>query len=75
MGTLDKILYIADYIEPRRDKAANLDEMRHLAFQNLDQTLYQILKGTLDYLKQKGSLIDPMTMQAYESIRSAAETN
>lgn len=74
MGTLDKILYIADYIEPRRDKASNLPEMRHLAFQDLDQTLYRILGSTLDYLTKKGSLIDPMTMQAYESIRSQLET-
>ena len=28
MTTLDKILYIADYIEPRRDKADNLPQLR-----------------------------------------------
>ena len=39
MTTLDKILYIADYIEPRRDKADNLPQMRYLAFQDLDQTM------------------------------------
>ena len=32
MSLLDKILYVADYIEPRRSKAANLPEMRKLAF-------------------------------------------
>ena len=70
MGTLDKILYVADYMEPRRDKASNLAQMRHLAFLDLDQTVFQILESTLDYLTKKGSLIDPMTVQAYESIRS-----
>lgn len=66
MTTLDKILYIADYIEPRRDKADNLSEMRYLAFQDLDETMYEILKGTLEYLNKKGNTIDPMTLQAYE---------
>lgn len=66
MTTLDKILYIADYIEPRRDKADNLPKMRYLAFQDLDKTMYEILKGTLEYLNKKGNTIDPMTKQAYE---------
>ena len=65
MTTLDKILYIADYIEPRRDKADNLPQMRHLAFQDLDKTMYEILKGTLEYLGKKGNSIDPMTLQAF----------
>lgn len=59
MGTLDKILYIADYIEPRRFKAANLPQMRTLAFQDLDRTMYEILKSTLEYLKQKGASLIP----------------
>lgn len=70
MGTLDKILYIADYIEPRRDKADNLAEMRYLAFQDLNQTMYEILAGTLNYLDKKGSRVDPMTMQAFEYMKA-----
>ena len=66
MGMLDKILYIADYIEPRRDKASNLARMRYLAFQDLDQTMYEILKSTLEYLAKKGADADPMTATAYE---------
>ena len=65
MGMLDKILYIADYIEPRRDKASNLARMRYLAFQDLDQTMYEILAGTINYLKGKGGCIDPMTIQTF----------
>ena len=40
--------------------------MRYLAFQDLDETMYEILKGTLEYLNKKGNTIDPMTLQAYE---------
>ena len=63
---LEKIVYIADYIEPRRDKASNLPEMRALAFQDLDRTMYEILSGTLDYLNKKGSRVDSMTKQAFD---------
>ena len=66
MGMLDKILYIADYIEPRRCKAENLPQIRRLAYENLDEAMYAILKGTLDYLGRKGGSVDPMTREAYE---------
>ena len=36
MNTLDKIIYIADYIEPNRDKAPNLELVRKMAFEDLD---------------------------------------
>lgn len=65
MSVLDKIIYIADYIEPYRDKASNLAKVRELAFKDLDKALLTILKSTLEYLKTKGSVVDPMTLQAY----------
>ncbi len=65
MGMLDKILYIADYIEPRREKAPDLPRMRYLAFQSLDRTMYEILKGTLEYLSTKNGSVDIMTHQAF----------
>ena len=66
MTMLEKIVYIADYIEPRRDKASNRPEMRALACQDLDRTMYEILSGTLDYLNKKGSRVDSMTKQAFD---------
>ena len=69
MGLLDKILYVADYIEARRYKAENLDEMRRLAFIDLDQALCRIMGGTLEYLEGKHAFIDHMTREAYEYYR------
>lgn len=66
MNTLDKIIYIADYIEPNRDAAPNLPEIRKLAFEDLDGAMLRILHDTLDYLKEKGGELDPMTVQTYE---------
>lgn len=66
MNVLDKIIYIADYIEPNRKKAPNLEEIRKIAFENLDKTMMQILSDTLEYLKEKGGELDPLTMNTYE---------
>lgn len=66
MSTLDMILYIADYIEPRREKAANLPGMRRMAFISLEETIYEMLKSSLNYLQKKGSHIDTMTKEAFD---------
>ena len=66
MTKLEKIVYIADYIEPARDKAPNLVLVRKLAFQDLDECMYRILKDTLDYLDGSSNEIDETTREAYE---------
>lgn len=65
MTLLDKIIYIADYIEPNRNQAPNLDKLRHLAFIDLDECLYQILEASLQYLLSRDEVIDPMTEKTY----------
>lgn len=77
MGLLDKILYVADYIEARRDKAEDLSVIRRLAFEDLDEALYQILEGTLNYLGSKGAFVDPMTQKTYDYYKQQrkGETN
>ena len=61
MSMLDKIVFIADYIEPGRDRAPGLPRIRALAFRDLDQALICILEDTLDYLKSTDQQIDPTT--------------
>lgn len=65
MTLLEKIIYLADYIEPRRDQAPDLEIVRPLAFQNLDECIYQVMKHILEYLEQTGGVIDETTKQAY----------
>lgn len=64
MSLLDKIIYIADFIEPMRCKASNLPEVRRLAFEDLDMAVYVTLRDTLHYLKNSSSL-DKRTIEAY----------
>ena len=66
MSLLEKIIYIADYIEPRRDQAPDLDIIRKLSFHNLDQALIKILKDSLIHLKKSEKEIDPMTQKTYD---------
>lgn len=66
MTPLEKVIYIADYIEPGRNKAPNLRYIREIAFSNLDECMYLILKDCLEYLKSARQEIDPMSMSAFE---------
>ena len=74
MNILDMIIYIADYIEPNRNKAANLDRVRELAFHDLDVCMAEILHDTLVYLKKRGGNIDPTTQMTYEFYKHYKET-
>ena len=65
MTTLEKIIFIADYIEPARFKAQNLAEVRRLAFHDLNLTVCRILEDTLHYLDSGKGEIDPMSRSAY----------
>ena len=60
-------------IEPGRDKAANLDQIREMAFRSLEQTVEQILFDTLHYLNQKSGRIDPTTEVTYEYYKNRRE--
>lgn len=66
MSLLDKIVFIADYIEPGRNKAPRLPEIRRLSFTDIDQALIRILSDTLDYLASSNDPIDPATQNVLD---------
>ena len=65
MTMLEKIIFIADYIEPGRDKAPNLKEIRKMSFIDIDEAMYMILKDTLDYLDKGEGEKDELTRDTY----------
>lgn len=65
MSLLEKIVFIADYIEPMRKPLPEMDEIRQLAFTDIDAALVKILANTLKYLESKGEPMDPMTQETY----------
>ncbi len=65
MTNLDKIIYIADYIEPNRTAFPRIEFIRQLATVSLDDTLLEILKDTLEFLERKKSAIDSRTLETF----------
>lgn len=65
MAMLEKIVYIADYIEPNRAEIPGLSEVRHLAFEDIDQAVCRSAESTARYLRDGGKAIDPMTVRTY----------
>lgn len=73
MSALEKIIYIADYIEPGRKQAPNLPEVRKMAFVDLDKALLMILEDTLTYLQGTNNVVDPMTQKTYDYYKQKME--
>lgn len=63
MTTLEKIIYIADYIEPNR-VLPGVDTLRALAQTDLDGAVRLGLEMTLAHLNRQGSQVSPETAQA-----------
>lgn len=66
MSLLGKIIFVADYIEPLRDKAIRLGEIRQVAFYDLDLATLMILEDTISYLKKNDFYMDEKTLETYE---------
>ena len=66
MSLLDKIIFVADYIEPNRKLIQDLPEIRREAYLDLDKCIVHILKNTLEYLKTTDAAIDELTQETYD---------
>ena len=63
MSLLEKIVFVADYIEPLRYKQKNLKEIREMAFSDLDECVYMIARDTVDFIESHGKNLDDMTVR------------
>lgn len=63
MSELEKIVFVADYIEPNRKPLPELPMTRKLAFADLDRAVLKILEDTLVYLNEQGNDIDTRTQE------------
>ena len=63
MNTLQKIIYVADYMEPNRN-FPGVEELRYLAYNDLNGALKMGLEMTLNMLKEQGREISPASNQA-----------
>ncbi len=72
MTTLEKIIYVADYMEPNRN-FDGVEQLRELAFANLDGALQLGLEMTLTMLRQQGREISPESRQALRYLQGKEE--
>ena len=63
MNVLEKIIYVADYMEPNRD-FPGVERLRELAFADLDGALKLGLEMTLEHLKDQGAEVSPESRDA-----------
>jgi nicotinate-nucleotide adenylyltransferase len=66
MSLLEQIVFVADYIEPNRSKANRLNEIRAMAYYNIDIATAMILQDTIGYLKDINAFIDDTTIKTFE---------
>ncbi len=71
MNTLEKIIYIADMIEPER-KYKELAELKELAFQDLDKAMIFAVKYSLNKLIESGRNIDHNSIECYNYLINPA---
>lgn len=65
MSLLEKIIFVADYMEPGRRQAPRLEQIRKMSYVDLDQAVLTILEDTLAYLRESSSVIDQTTQETY----------
>ena len=66
MGVLEKIVYLADFFEPSRRYYDGRDEIKNLAYKDLDKAVAFSLKHTIDFNVKKSRLIHPLGKKAMD---------
>lgn len=71
MTLLEKIIYIADYVEPNRD-FPGVEEMRAMAYTDLDQAVLMGLQSAVAHVRRQGQGLAPATLEALEFLQNHA---
>ena len=73
MSMLEKVIYIADYIESTRD-FPGVDDLRKAAYENIDNAMIIGLEMTVEDLKARGIDPDCTTYEAISDLRDSSQT-
>ena len=68
MTLLEKIIYLADYVEPSRD-FCDLTELRRLAFEDLDRAMLLGLSMAVADLREKGAVVHSNSVYARDYLK------
>lgn len=64
MSKLDKIIYLADHMEPERD-FEEAEKIRKLAFENLDRAIIESLNSMIEFVRAQGL---PVCQQSIDTL-------
>jgi predicted HD superfamily hydrolase involved in NAD metabolism len=67
MTKLEKIVYLADFIEPNRPPYPGLEELRAETFRDLDRAVRMAAESTMRYVRARGLEPDENTMKMLNS--------
>ncbi|WNS74369.1 bis(5'-nucleosyl)-tetraphosphatase (symmetrical) YqeK [Bacillus sp. DTU_2020_1000418_1_SI_GHA_SEK_038] len=67
MSILEKVIYLADYIEPGRH-FPGVDEVREMAKLSLDRALIKSIQNTIFFLMKRGQPVFPATFNTYNDL-------
>ncbi len=70
MSRLDKIIFLADYIEPTR-RFEGLSELRRLAEEDLDAAFRQSLENKIRHIRSQGRPVHPRALRALADLGGA----
>ncbi len=73
MTTLEKVIFIADAIEPNRNYPG-VAELRKIAERDLDEACLFSLQHTIDFVSSKGEFLDPDTVYARDYLLKEKES-
>lgn len=68
MSLLEKVVYIADYIEPSRD-FPGVDKLRKACDEDLDQGVLLGLENTIQQMEALGEKVHPATLAARDALK------
>ena len=71
MTMLEKIIYIADYVEVNRN-FPGVEQMRAMAYTDIDKAVLMGLESAVAHVNRQGQGLAPATLEALEFLRSNA---
>lgn len=72
MSTLEKVIFLADAIEPNRSYPG-VQALRETSRQDLDKACLLCLEHTVQYVKSKGEKLDDQSLEAYKYFEERAQ--
>lgn len=72
MTLLEKVIYLADYIEPNRD-FPGVDKLRKVCYDSLDAGLAMGLRMTVEEMRERGNPVHSGTLAALEYLKGTKE--